>query len=396
MPLSRTPRRFLSHALALVVLLYAPALSRGENAAFTAGEGIVADRQEVAPGVSYHSEQFDLGPVLFHVLGIDTTKSKVQFETRSGLNRVGDEGLAPDLSTVEEIAEREESASVLAAINGDFWNEATGKPLGTMVESGAPRRVISGRAGVLFGFENQIHISVLRPVIEMRRAREITKIPAFNRAPPKGAVAVVTDPSVAVSLLEEGTSVHGVIGIGDDFANRWQSGLLHQRESGSILLAGDRHKVFIAALERGGNDESRIEIRTRFPSVEWPIKSALGGGPVLLTKGRPLSEETLKRYSSSIAPRTAVATDATGKQVWLVVVDGRRPGYSLGVTLGNLADYLVSLGATEALNLDGGGSSTIWVKGEVRNRPSDLTGARGVTNALLLTRRESPTAQAEK
>ena len=79
-------------------------------------------------------------------------------------------------------------------------------------------------------------------------------------------------------------------------------------------------------------------------------------------------------------PRTAIGVTADG-HVLIVVVDGRDPGYSRGVTMTELADILVSLGATTAYNLDGGGSSELWFDGEVVNQPSN--GGERATSDIL-------------
>ncbi len=79
-------------------------------------------------------------------------------------------------------------------------------------------------------------------------------------------------------------------------------------------------------------------------------------------------------------PRTAIGVTAEG-HVLIVVVDGRDPGYSRGATLPELADILVSLGATTAYNLDGGGSSELWFDGEVVNQPSN--GGERATSDIL-------------
>ncbi|RMD98315.1 MAG: phosphodiester glycosidase family protein, partial [Calditrichaeota bacterium] len=64
--------------------------------------------------------------------------------------------------------------------------------------------------------------------------------------------------------------------------------------------------------------------------------------------------------------------------------DGRQEGYSAGMSLFELAEFMRGLGCTEAINLDGGGSTTLVVASRVVNRPSDKTGERPVANALLL------------
>ena len=81
-------------------------------------------------------------------------------------------------------------------------------------------------------------------------------------------------------------------------------------------------------------------------------------------------------------PRTLVGRTASGR--WLLVVcDGRQPDWSVGLPLRDAARVMQHLGATDAMNLDGGGSSTLVVRGQVVNRPSD--GAeRPVSDALLI------------
>jgi exopolysaccharide biosynthesis protein len=115
----------------------------------------------------------------------------------------------------------------------------------------------------------------------------------------------------------------------------------------------------------------------------------VGGYPELLDGGARVGDLAVSErpaFAASRHPRTAVAWDADEGRLWLVVVDGRRPPHSLGMTLPELATLLEALGAEEGLNLDGGGSSVMVVLGTPRNRPSDETGERPVVNALALVR----------
>ncbi|MFE6776220.1 phosphodiester glycosidase family protein [Streptomyces sp. NPDC057702] len=84
-------------------------------------------------------------------------------------------------------------------------------------------------------------------------------------------------------------------------------------------------------------------------------------------------------------PRTAVGVDARGRLI-MVTTAGRQPGYSDGLGLNELAEFMRSLGARQAMNLDGGGSSGMAVNGKLITMPSDATGERAVGDALLLTR----------
>jgi hypothetical protein len=82
-------------------------------------------------------------------------------------------------------------------------------------------------------------------------------------------------------------------------------------------------------------------------------------------------------------PRTAVAFN--NDYVFFVVVDGRDLGVSEGMNMTELGNFCKDyLGATDGMNMDGGGSSTIWVNGEVKNNPSDYTGERSVANGLMM------------
>ena len=72
---------------------------------------------------------------------------------------------------------------------------------------------------------------------------------------------------------------------------------------------------------------------------------------------------------------------------WLVTVDGRQPDASAGMTLVELQRLAQRLGLTDALNLDGGGSTTMVIAGNVVNQPSDPTGARTVSDVLLVVPR---------
>ena len=118
--------------------------------------------------------------------------------------------------------------------------------------------------------------------------------------------------------------------------------------------------------------------------VPWPVEDALGAGPALVFDGQvrvTTNEEVF--FGSAIPnthPRTAAGIRGDGTLL-LVVVDGRQP-VSRGVDLEQLAALMVELGAEEALNLDGGGSSSLYVNGRLLNRPSGITTEREVMSAI--------------
>ena len=119
-------------------------------------------------------------------------------------------------------------------------------------------------------------------------------------------------------------------------------------------------------------------------SSPWPVEDAVGAGPALVSDGEVhvrTNEEVF--FGSAIPnthPRTAAGIRGDGTLL-LVVVDGRQP-VSRGVDLEQLAALMADLGAEEALNLDGGGSSSLYVNGTLLNRPSGVTVAREVMSAV--------------
>jgi exopolysaccharide biosynthesis protein len=82
-------------------------------------------------------------------------------------------------------------------------------------------------------------------------------------------------------------------------------------------------------------------------------------------------------------PRTGIGVVEANHFVF-VVVDGRSPGYSRGVTLEEFAQIFEDLGCTTAYNLDGGGSSTLYFRGSVVNDPSQKNGERSVSDILFI------------
>lgn len=129
-------------------------------------------------------------------------------------------------------------------------------------------------------------------------------------------------------------------------------------------------------------DDWRLD--TWYDGVQRLLKggtqNCLSSYPYLLYRG----DREISKCPSGLAtlhPRTAMALSKDKKTFIVAVVDGRLPGHSLGVTLRELQAILVAEGAWEwALNLDGGGSTAMWFRGKIINRP--CYGERAVVNAL--------------
>jgi len=151
-------------------------------------------------------------------------------------------------------------------------------------------------------------------------------------------------------------------------------------------------------LKRNTRKGSRIHVSWRLKPTEpedtrdWMrAHSMLAAGPQLIKNGKVditvKQEKMVATFDVDRHPRTAIARLDSGKLV-LITVDGRQPGVSVGMSLFMLADLLLELGAVDALNLDGGGSTTMVIHHKIVNKLSDQTGERPVGDAILIFPRQ--------
>ena len=165
-------------------------------------------------------------------------------------------------------------------------------------------------------------------------------------------------------------------------------------ENGAVISFRSRIDKQLETQLSEGKD-GKIEIRLK-PAIWNRTVQAIGGRIRLVKNGR-VNEMIEKHHRAqkkhtpgkrqrdlalSYEPRTALGYNE--QKLILIVADGRRAGYSTGLSLYRLANLLVELGVTEAINLDGGSSSTFVVDGQVVNRPSGQR-ERDVLNAVLIT-----------
>jgi hypothetical protein len=318
------------------------------------------------------------GPVWTAVLLLDGPTAGVRL--RPAPARL--EGLALDRTTA--IARRE---AALAAVNGSYFS-SVGDPLGCLMIDGVllsepfPSRSCVGilpDGGLLFdalAFAGEAATEVATATVGgVNRERRTDELVVYRRAygsstrtNAHGAEAVVVGDVVQQVLDGRGNApipLDGYVLSGHGRAGGWIR---------DQLRPGERVALRLRLVPASGD-----------PRWEQVIH-VIGGGPRILAEGRYVGGEGFAAgFTSRRHPRTAVARLADGR-ILLVVVDGRQPYHSLGMTLPELAVFLRALGATDAVNLDGGGSTTLVVRGTVVNLPSDEGGERPVSNALLVIR----------
>jgi Phosphodiester glycosidase/SPOR domain len=167
--------------------------------------------------------------------------------------------------------------------------------------------------------------------------------------------------------------------------------------AGSVLAGTGDGADWLRAHARPG---ARIRVAVRILADGAPLAAGaplgvVNGGPRLLRHGAvdipayaegfvwPEDPEFYFRFGVRRNPRTLAGVTRDGRLL-LVAVDGHAPGYSVGASFAESAALLRALGATEAVNLDGGGSTTMAIGSRLVNRPSDATGERPVGDALVL------------
>ncbi|MGQ0551418.1 MAG: phosphodiester glycosidase family protein, partial [Armatimonadota bacterium] len=273
----------------------------------------------------------------------------------------------------------------LAAINGGFFS-AAGDPLGCLVIDGEvlsepiPGRTCAGitdDGDLLFdvprldaGAATEAGTVAIQGINRDRGPDEmIIYRPAFG--PSTRTNTWGAEVSVAGETVEQVIDGQGNVPI----------------PPGGFVLSG--HGRGRAALLGTFKVGDRVTLSTRLLPINgdprWEgVRHVLGGGPRLLANGLYVGGEGFRpSFVDRRHPRTAIGRLPDGRVV-LVVVGGRQPYHSLGMTLLEMAGTLRALGVTDAMNLDGGGSSTLVVRGVVINLPSDELGERAVSDVLLV------------
>lgn len=193
--------------------------------------------------------------------------------------------------------------------------------------------------------------------------------------------------NITALVSETATANNAILAVNGDYYGFRDSGIVIR--NGVVFRdSGAREGL---AMYRDGTvkvyDETQTTAAQLVADAVW---NTLSFGPAIVESGAAVSGIDQVEVDTNVGnhsiqgeqPRTAIGVAADG-HILLVVVDGRDPGYSRGATLPELADIMISLGATTAYNLDGGGSSELWFNGVVVNQPSN-GGERATSDILYI------------
>jgi hypothetical protein len=285
----------------------------------------------------------------------------------------------------ERTSEAARRAGAVAAINGGFFSSA-GDPLGClMIDGELISEPLPGRTCAGLTDDGSLLFDTLKLEATASTENGSLSIDGVNRDRSANEILLyrpVFGPTTRTNVfgLEVVVAVDVVQQVTDGRGN-------NAIPPGGYVLSGHgRGREALRAVFRQGD---RVTLRVRLVpesgDARWDtVRHVMGGGPRLLTNGIYVGGEGFQPlFVDRRHPRTAIGRLADGRII-LVVVGGRQPYHSLGMTLPELAFTLRRLGVTDAMNLDGGGSSTLVVRGVVINLPSDELGERTVSDVVLV------------
>jgi hypothetical protein len=356
----------------------------------------VGAAEMVAPGVElYHLDDQTLlsppGPVSVQLLRLDPT--------RVDLRLVLAQDTVLGLETVPDMALR---SGATAAVNAGFFLP-TGEPAGLLKIGGEVVSEIAAHRGAVAlipgGYSrkprlifDQVSAGVVVELGSGKRLRELP-VDAVDTVRAPGALVLFT-PRFWINTR---TPCDG----GSEFVFEGHPLSLTERRDaactsaiprdGGVLAAGPGVPAErLAGLTIGTRVRTRAVYRTLNGTkpADWDAAPDIVGGVGLLAIGGRLvrdwgTEKARDGFTTERHPRTVIGKAGDGR-IWLIAVDGRNKSLSLGMSFAELQMLIARVGLVDALNLDGGGSTTMVVKGAVVNRPSDPTGPRRVSDSIIV------------
>jgi len=355
----------------------------------------------IMPGLLYRMEVDSATPRVIHALRWKPGSSSVSVRPELCGGTVYENNESKGRDTLPNLVSANEG---VAGINGDYF-PFTGDPLGAMVRNGQLlskpdlRRTVFGwgPSGSTFGTLSWKARLVLS---------DGQSIPITGINEDCGDNELVLNTGAAGFAAGKTPNLHALI----QFASEPTWAPTSTVEGTFSVFTADKGMMKVAPnscyLTARGNSvklllkikqKTKVKIVMETTGMDWKqIDSAVGGGPLLITKGAKTSAWQAEGFKEGLAnnrhPRSAIGKTKSG-DVWFVVVDGRQ-SMSAGATLGELSDILLKLGCVEAMNLDGGGSSEMVLLGQTLNRPSDGT-HREVASGLVFLGPKAPVGEGQ-
>jgi len=340
----------------------------------------------VGPSVVHHDITISDVPYSIDVLEIDWPNEWLSLEAAIANDTINNK----QLERTTSIAAEHDSLGhlIIGATNGDFFNiSTTGIPINIHIQNSQVAVNPIDRAAIGISESGKFKLTAFSVNSLAMAVNDSTNaITGFNTARGTNQLIFYNRYQGPSTLTNEwGTEVL-LRPVDDWVVNDTIRFVVEDKVSG----VGDMHfPREMAVLSGHGNSQTfldnyiaiddTIKLRLGFaPNIGHMIE-AIGGGPLLLQNGENVATGTDQH------PRTGFGFNSDTSKVFMITIDGRQPGYATGMSLPQMASFMKNyLGASDAINLDGGGSTTMVVRGSIVNSPSDPAGERLVGNALLL------------
>lgn len=344
----------------------------------------------VGPGVTW-TQETAAGPLNFNVLRVQIDDPLVRIETESAHDKlfVGEK--------THQSAQREEKGGqdrVVAAVNGDFFIVDSFFPIGLLVADGMIYDMPSKhRSAFVLTKDETPYIGPVTLDVSLQVKGDSLKIDRINSGTKSGdSVVLFTAPYGDEVGPAPGKRFRLKMEEAEFLPNQPVNVTVESIDSDTTTPLSHHDMILqippsqVSKIKFVDDGKSGV-LSAKLPQVSGVVASVCGGGPAIVLNGKVdvrHAEEKMSKSSLLKHPRTAVGFTKDKNTIYLVTVDGRQPRLSVGVTLDELAKYMLQLGCWAALNLDGGGSTSMVVNGKVVNHPSDIWGPRSVANSLLV------------
>ena len=282
----------------------------------------------------------------------------------------------------DEICGFETTSSMLsrkggyAGVNGSFFH-VYGQPFGMLV---IDKKVLTSSQGYpVFGVgeDNKGFLEEIQTYAEFAAGGKQIKVNGINRLPINNDIVLMTG-EFGTTTKTSTRTLNIIVKKNIVKEVKWSSQPLVIPQGTEIIVSTGRLAKRLEHIKLG--QQASINVSTR-PQANF--KNAIECGAWIIKKGKlsvPKRDPWIGRTNTR-EPRTAIGLTQNNK-LFLVTIDGRQPGKSIGFTGKELADYMLSLSVYDAAFLDGGGSTTMWVDGKQVNTPSFQGRERKVGNAV--------------
>lgn len=367
---------------------------------------IQTEEKIIEDGIFYKKIINSSDTLLINILSIDLSKNTYQISGVKAKNLLNQK-----LKTSEMVSELENSGfDVIGAINADFF-EKDGEVINNMIADGEIIKATKFTDSPFNSFvnsqlaitqNNKLYIEkfvfsgfiifpdgTVESINKINSRSDSNAISLYNKFQGEYTPALSNEWNVIEfsldSLYQSADTIFYKV------SQRFNKSGNQINGSQNLIVSANNQYSFY--LDRNIKLEDTLKVVLNFNPNIKNIFTLVGGWPRIVTDGKneilisKNIEGVVPNFSEKRHPRTGIGFSKDSTVVYFITVDGRQKT-SRGMSLKEFADLMIEEGVYQGLNLDGGGSTTMIVDGEIVNSPSDITGERAVGNCLMVIRKK--------